>query len=217
MNEEDKLLLIVIKYSLKLEKFISQNLNQLLFIENPNNSRLFKKNGGLTSRNKIDILYDLNYIEKVPYQNIILQLEIRNVFVHNDDVKSFEDCFNFFSENTQKNKLLGFKGETYLDKFMELSNNNLDSLTSIINNESKRITERVEYIKRNEIIFPEVLNNYFFLLEDLMKLSNNKNDIDKTEIQNLIEKNLTKISHYKEQIGKYDSDFLVRLVKKPLI
>ncbi len=82
---------LVLNRSLEIESKLSEILKYLLGLEKEDdNKSLGFKGSALSLKAKVDLLFDINKIEKDLYKELILFMEIRNQFVHNLDSRTFE-------------------------------------------------------------------------------------------------------------------------------
>ena len=92
-NYTNELRLTILENSLFHEYLITNELSSLLGV-NMNESFSFgDKSTSLSLSSKINLLLDLNILDKVQKTKLQYYLEIRNKFLHNWKCRSFEDCF----------------------------------------------------------------------------------------------------------------------------
>lgn len=88
---ETKERLKVLKYSLEIEHFVSDELAKLLDIRNFKNSKsLGNKSTSLSLNQKLNLLLDCETITTTEKNIIESFISIRNQFMHNIDANSFE-------------------------------------------------------------------------------------------------------------------------------
>ena len=96
---------------------LEQNVNSLLLIylsiEIQERKAITNKSGNLSFKNKIDLLFDLEILNKDEYKYFLLLMEFRNQFLHNIECNSF----------TYAVDILGRDKEKSLMKFNELDFN----------------------------------------------------------------------------------------------
>lgn len=80
----------VLEMALNLEKEVNNLILKYLDIPNNQSRTLGHKSGGLTFKNKIDLLFDLEIISKEENSKFLLLMEIRNKFLHDIDCISYE-------------------------------------------------------------------------------------------------------------------------------
>jgi len=87
--------------SIRVEEAASNVLKFLFRTIKPDSKTLGNKSSSLSFKNKIDLLYDLEDIEKSDYIDMIKFMEIRNQFIHNPNCNSFEDLTKDFPEGVK--------------------------------------------------------------------------------------------------------------------
>lgn len=100
---------LVISQVLRLEQTTSKLLKTIFRIFEKDTKTLGNKSSALSFKTKIDLLYDLEEIDKTEYSHLLKIMEIRNQFAHNHNANSFESLDQI---NDQINKyLLRFEPE----------------------------------------------------------------------------------------------------------
>ncbi|MDP3445793.1 MAG: hypothetical protein Q8T08_23275, partial [Ignavibacteria bacterium] len=83
----------ILQYSLMVENFSSIFLSTLLDIPDFKESKsLGNRSGNLSFNQKIDLLIDIQAIEKKEKSKFSNFMSIRNQFMHNIDADSYENC-----------------------------------------------------------------------------------------------------------------------------
>jgi hypothetical protein len=77
--------------SIREEEAASEILKNLLRLVKPNSKTLDNKSSSLSFKNKIDLLYDIDDLNKDDYTSLLKFMEIRNQFIHNPNCSSFND------------------------------------------------------------------------------------------------------------------------------
>jgi hypothetical protein len=80
----------VISHLLRLEQSSTSAIRCILRMFNENSKTLGNKSSALSLKSKMDLLYDLEEINKKEYNHSLKLMEIRNQFAHNPDAISFE-------------------------------------------------------------------------------------------------------------------------------
>lgn len=93
----------VISHVLRLEQTSSSLMRAILRMFNENSKTLGNQSSSLSFKSKIDLLYDLEEIDKTYYNDLLKLMEIRNQFAHNPSAISFEELDNI---NPDINKYL---------------------------------------------------------------------------------------------------------------
>ena len=139
-RDEARIRLLVLAFSLKIEGLVSHFLGQILNIDKPSKS-LGNTSSSLSLNQKVNLLLDTKYFTKEDSKTMLVFMEIRNQFMHNEEAKSFKDCLRFLDgrNNYLINKYPNDKvGE---EEILEQCWNDLtgDVITSI-----KKVMERVK-------------------------------------------------------------------------
>lgn len=93
-----------LKYSLIVENLVSVFLSKLIGIKDEQESKNFgNKSTALSFMNKINLLLDLEIVERKDYWKFQKFMEIRNQFMHNILAANYVDCFEFVGD---KGKIL---------------------------------------------------------------------------------------------------------------
>ena len=106
----------VLEYALKLEKNINTLLLDILDIPNKETKTLSGKNGSLSFSNKIDLLLDLDILEKNDHSQLLLLMQFRNKFLHDLDCDSFERALFLFGKDKNNFVIKLLSGEIIKDK-----------------------------------------------------------------------------------------------------
>ncbi len=93
----------VISQVLRLEQTSSSLMRAILRMFKENPKTLGNQSSALSFKSKIDLLYDLEEIDKTEYKHLLKMMEIRNQFAHNPNAISFESLDQI---NPQINKYL---------------------------------------------------------------------------------------------------------------
>ena len=110
----------VLRYSLLMESMTAHFLGSLLNIKDVRNSKSFGETGSaLSFYQKINLLIDIGALEGEHFKNFQLFMEVRNKFMHNIEVRTFEDCFTML-EGKDKKLLKDFPQDQKLTKELQL-------------------------------------------------------------------------------------------------
>ncbi|KQC28634.1 hypothetical protein [Flagellimonas eckloniae] len=93
----------VISRVLRLEQSSTSLIKSILRFLKEDLKSLGHKSGALSFKSRIDLLYDLEELDKTYYSHLLKLMEIRNQFAHNHNAVSFESLDEF---NPQLNKYL---------------------------------------------------------------------------------------------------------------
>lgn len=80
---------IILEHTLNLEHRATSIITYALGIIKDDSKTLGNKGSSLSFKTKIDILYDLDELDKKQYIDLVKQMEIRNQFIHNAEVSTF--------------------------------------------------------------------------------------------------------------------------------
>jgi len=200
----DKFLLHVVKSSLNIENNLSKVIYQLFNVIDPLSKKLFKPNN-FTAKNKIDLLRDLGLLGGDEYKLILLQIEIRNVFIHNLDITNLDECFKYMfdstNSNANKNSFSKIEGKSQGEKFDNLCMINITNIDNVKNNEVKRTLKIT-----NEVIALAYL--MFKKQQYFIDLSRNLAKIEKTNDIEIIKKELRITSaRILKQAGEFQMEY----------
>lgn len=81
----------VIGQVLRLEQTSSSAIRSILRMFKENSKTLGNQSSALSFKSKVDLLYDLEELEKTEYTHLLKLMEIRNQFAHNPQATSFEE------------------------------------------------------------------------------------------------------------------------------
>lgn len=115
----------ILECSVREEEAASNVIKSLLRLVKHESKTLDNKSSSLSFKNKIDLLYDIEDLNKEAYTNLIKFMELRNQFIHNPNCNSFQDLSKeapevskFLSANF-KNDITDFE-ESQLESFKKL-------------------------------------------------------------------------------------------------
>lgn len=97
----------ILGIALDIEKNINDLLLHLLLINNNERKAITNKSGNLSFQNKIDLLFDLEILNKDEHSVFNLLMQFRNQFLHNIECNSFEYAVKILGPDRGK-KLLKF-------------------------------------------------------------------------------------------------------------
>lgn len=157
----------VLEYSLSAESDINTLLLSYLAItDDKNQTKNFGNKAGISFKNKLDLLYDINVFNKEEYLSIDLLMIFRNRFMHDIDSNSFTYILENL-ENGLKNRFLVFIEEdekelnekTYEKAFKNLYFHNL----KIIHKKYKERRQSLEKHKNSLIGVVEIYESLSLL------------------------------------------------------
>ncbi|NBA86071.1 hypothetical protein GVN16_09880 [Emticicia sp. CRIBPO] len=132
---------------------IEETINRLLLIElgifdKPSPTRLFGDKGKINFQNKIDLLFDLEVLEKDENANLELLMNFRNKFMHIIKYDSFTSVINSL-DNGIVNRFRKFAVDNhfstendYLNAFRNLYETNVETIKSKSEHKLKKVTEK---------------------------------------------------------------------------
>ena len=200
----------ILEYSLILEKYINELLLLNLGIMSDSKAtRLFGSKAGITFKNKIDLLFDIDVLSKDENSDMELLMIFRNKFLHIIDCDSFKSVISEL-DNGLKNKF-----KCYLPNGHSIDNeescktacsNLFMKNIKVIHEKAKERREKLE--EKNEIF--QVLNNgiishldlFFDLINDLYLILENS-ELENDKVLKLSEKIFEKCNLY---VNKYQED-----------
>ena len=152
-----KIKLKVLKYSLRLEKVASLSLAFILDIDDPDKTKtLGNKSSSISFNQKLNLLFDSQSIEKLEKEKMEIFMEVRNQFMHNLDVDSFEDVFNHL--NGKENRLRKIYPDLFNEETsLEIS---LDKATEMLYLEGMLILRSYKGARDNKMQRIEEANIY---------------------------------------------------------
>lgn len=153
----------ILKESITVEDLLSNILMTMLDIEEPDNKSLGYRGTALSFKSKVDLLFDIQKIDKTLYSDLIMFMEIRNQFIHNIDADSFETVVDRIDKRKKllafyKEELKSFDYEADEEHKLEISFTSLcySILTRLIDVKRLILKEKMESLKvRIDIIQKE--------------------------------------------------------------
>lgn len=169
----------IVHCSLNVENAINELLLKYLLITDKTKTKNFGNRAGISFKNKIDLLFDIDVFDKDELYIVELLMVFRNKFLHDIKYSSFTILLNdldasirnkflklFFDENDENDE--NEKG--YEKAFMNL----YEKVVEIINEK----TEEVNNYSRTKIKFLEFQNNFLHtLINESLTLSQDLNNI----------------------------------------
>lgn len=195
---------------------VEQNINHLLIVylmlgsEVKDRKAITNKSGNLSFKNKIDLLFDLEILDKDEYKQFLLLMEFRNQFLHNIDCNSFEMAVSILGTD-RGNNLLKFddwKGSDDQEAKYRNAYNNLYGHTLKISLEKIRIRKKA--IEDRSKLLQDLNNKSLYLIDFFFKLVNKlfemyePIDSDSAEVIETKLKILTTVGREIEKINETD-------------
>jgi len=178
----------VLEKALTLEDAVNNLVLLYLGIKKEDRRAVGHKSGTLTYKNLLDLLYDIDVLDKKEFQTLLLLMEVRNQFMHNLACDSFEKAIEFLGPDKGK-RLLKFNdigGNTledqYSNSFLCLATDAIHIIGEKIEKKQKDVSEKSTYL----LGLLDLANNYDKLIHDKIDTliqtytpkSNPQNDVE---------------------------------------
>lgn len=147
----------VISHMLRLEQTSSSLIRTILRMFNENPRTLGNQSSALSFKSKIDLLFDLDEIDKIEYNHLLKLMEIRNQFVHNPDAVTFESLDSInpdINRYIEKQTFDDIKQEGSREEYLRKIFSRLFTLTA-----GKLLVTEIEYLKGMEIEIRKHIND----------------------------------------------------------
>jgi hypothetical protein len=92
----------VLECALNVEELVMKVIARCLSVTHPNPKALTHKSSSLSFKNKIDLLFDIEMINKEQHEALLLLMEFRNQFMHNAECSSFTIAVDLLSGKGKK-------------------------------------------------------------------------------------------------------------------
>ena len=195
----------ILEYSLLIEKSINDLLLIFLGIYFNKKTRLFGNRQGISFKNKIDLLFDLEILSKKENYDFELLMIFRNKFLHDIECNSFKIIFEKLDNSIKK------KFQNYLDKSELIEDElacenalgnlfvkNLKVLQSKFEMKKLEISKALELVHFYHDQFNYNIDLFFDFNNDLLSFINNNFDEESDSV--MINNFIKLIKHY---ISKY--------------
>lgn len=197
----------ILEYSLNIENSINFLLLTYLGILEKSSTKLFGSKVGLSFKNKIDLLFDIDVLSKEEHSNLELFMNFRNKFIHDINSNSFlsiiekfdngiKNCFKkHFEINANINEEEACR-KAYFNLFM----NNLEVIKKKLEKKQSRIKYNRELLTTHLEKHIRMLDLSFNFVDDLLKILELL-DLTNPEVRKVSEIIMKKCLAYTEQIG----------------
>ncbi|MCS3870843.1 hypothetical protein J3D55_003759 [Chryseobacterium ginsenosidimutans] len=213
----------IVHCSLNVENAINELLLKYLLITDKSRTKNFGNRAGISFKNKIDLLFDIDVFDKDELYIVELLMVFRNKFLHDIKYSSFTILLNDLDASIRNKFLKSFLNgndeneEGYEKSFMNL----YEKVVEIINNKTKEINsysnKKIEFLKFQNYFLSTLINESLDLSGDLNNIIAEVEDVGlKNQIQQRIAQFEGKIN-YKENIEKFNShlnDNVIKLMLK---
>lgn len=182
----------ILEASIWIEGLVSALLAALLDIDHRNSKTLGHKSSSLSLKNKIDLLTDMNSMNRDDAKKYELFMGIRNQFVHVHSANSFQNCFaNLNGASNRLLKLYPQNTQLDIEQQLELGVTSLIvDLTNITINLVDKLREKIAKDVQPKIQ-KELLNK---LLESVRETGNELGDEVELKILDKFEEKIKEIN-----------------------
>lgn len=214
----------IIYSSLQIENAINNLLVKHLLILDKSKTKNFGNKAGISFQSKIDLLYDIDVLDKSELNDIALLMNFRNKFLHDIKYSSFTILLGDL-DNGIKNRFFTFMNnveekneDNYDQAFMNLYGKIVEIINSKIETIDKVSNEKIEFFKfQNEFISSYIIESLDFC-SDITELIDQVEDIElKDKLINRLNIFQYKMD-YEENITKFKNliskDIIKSLLKK---
>lgn len=209
----------IVHCSLNVENAINELLLKYLLITDKSRTKNFGNRAGISFKNKIDLLFDIDVFDKDELYIVELLMVFRNKFLHDIKYSSFTVLLNDLDVSIRNKFSKSFLNENeeneegYEKAFMNL----YEKVVEIINNKTKEINsysnKKIEFLKFQNYFLSTLINESLDLSGDLNGMIANVEDVDlKNQIQQRIAQFEDKIN-YKENIEKFNNHLNDKVIK----
>lgn len=168
----------IVHCSLNVENAINELLLKYLLITDKSKTKNFGNRAGISFKNKIDLLFDIDVFNKDELYIVELLMVFRNKFLHDIKYSSFTILLNDL-DTSIKNKFLKLflnKSEENEEGYEKAFMNLYEKVVEIINEK----TEEVNNYSKTKIEFLEFQNRFLHtLINESLNLSKDLNNIIK--------------------------------------
>ena len=222
----------VLEKALSVEKGVNDILQLFLNVEIQKKKAFTNKSGGLSFKNKIDLLFDIEIFDEKEFSTLLLLMEFRNQFMHNYECNNFIDSLTFLGSD-KKNRLLQYSKnkqndtdeENFKDAFNNLHYEILKILLEKIRLKKQSVTDNKEYFDKlnNKIIL--LYDKYFGLSDLLLELvepnfSDSKELVDfKINLFNKIDASIQKDiadKNFKDETNERTEEYKMKIIDRHL-
>ncbi len=167
----------ILEYSLNIEGAINDLLLACLGIFDKSSTKLFSNKVGLSFKNKIDLLYDINVLSKKEHNDLELFMNFRNKFLHAIECNSYSAVLNQFDSGI-KNRFRKYLNENESEKYIseesyrkacgKLYARNLDVILDKFALKRKSLEDKVALIKTSLKIEIRLIDLSFNFIDELL-------------------------------------------------
>jgi len=181
----------ILTYSLHLEDAINSLLLAYLGITDKSFTKLFGNKAGISFKNKIDLLYDIDVLSKSEHAAIELQMNFRNKFIHVIGCNSFLAVLNMFDNGIKNRFKKYFKNDGEINNEESCRKACRELFITNIDVAIKKVELKIQSVEDKNDLIQSLINkevriidlSFNFIDELLSKLKTV--DFENTEIRNL--------------------------------
>ncbi len=213
----------VLEYALQIEESIKILLLLCLGINDNTKTKLFGSKAGISFQSKIDLLYDIDILEKDEHQGLELQMNFRNKFLHDIKFNTYLSVLSFF-DNGIKNRFKKYllDGGDILDEnscreaYQNLYLSNLKVISNKIESKKKAADDTMDLLSTPTKIYNGLTDIFFNLIRDLYQQIENSN-LKNPDVIELVDNIRTKCKEYSakfmnnEEVKEIYTDYYSRL------
>ncbi|MRT92276.1 hypothetical protein [Ancylomarina sp. 16SWW S1-10-2] len=213
----------VLEYALQIEESIKILLLLCLGINNSTKTKLFGSKAGISFQNKIDLLYDIDVLEKDEYQGLELQMNFRNKFLHDIKFNTYLSILSFF-DNGIKNRFKKYlldngdisDEDSCREDYQNLYMSNLKVILTKIESKKKDADDTMDLLSTPTKIYNGLTDIFFNLIGDLYQQIENSN-LENPDVNELVNKIRIKCKEHStkfknnETVKKIYTDYYSRL------
>jgi len=167
----------ILDMALNTELTIDLLLLSYLNIENDKRKAITNKSGGISFKNKIDLLFDLEIISKEEHKEFLLLMVFRNQFLHNIDCNSFTYAVDILGKDKEKSLLkfddVNFNGDLesrYYNAYRNLYKRTIEVALDKIQKRKKIIEEKVRMLNIQSEQFVYVSDGFFNIIDKVFEI-----------------------------------------------
>jgi hypothetical protein len=167
----------VLEYALHIENSINILLLLCLGINDNTKTKLFGNKAGISFQSKIDLLYDIEILNKIEHQGLELQMNFRNKFLHDINSNSFICVLSYFDngiKNRFKNYLLDggdiSEEDSCREAYQNLFLSNLKVISNKVELKKNNSDDTMDLLSAPTKLYINFTDSFFNLIQDLYKL-----------------------------------------------
>jgi hypothetical protein len=212
----------VLEYALHLEESINLLLLLCLGIHDNAKTKLFGNKAGISFQSKIDLLFDIDILDKEEHQGLELQMNFRNKFLHDIKFNSFILVLSYF-DNGIRNRFKKYlldggditDEESCNEAYQNLCLSNLKVILKKIDLKENDANDTMDILLIPEKIFNGFMDSFLNLCDSIFQQIENV-DLDNAKAPELAIKiistcNIHKNKLLESEIIKSHKEYYLRL------